>query len=429
MPAIVVAGGGFAGLSAARELQRRRRSVADLDVVLVDRNNFMLFTPMLPEAASGAVDVRHIAQPFREMLPHVRFELGDVTVVDEEKRQLHARHPLTGETRAIAYDELILALGSTPSTLGIDGVERYAMTLRTAADAARIRNALIGALEVASRTSDLIERDRLLRFVIVGGGFTGVESAGELSAFVRAISRYYPLDREAEFVLLQHQDRLLPHLPAKFGKYAARSLRDRGVALMLGRKVQAIDAEGVTLDDGKRCESRTVIWDAGTQPNPIVHGLALKIGAHGAIAVCRDGAVEGHPHLWAIGDCAAVPKPGGGYYGPLAQNAVREGPLVARNALAALRGRKSKPFAHRELGQAASLGDRQALIELPAGKFATGFPAWLMWRGYYLSRVPSVAERTRVALDWTLGLAFPPSVARLTTRADRGSRDTRAAAG
>ncbi|HEV7178930.1 MAG TPA: NAD(P)/FAD-dependent oxidoreductase [Candidatus Baltobacteraceae bacterium] len=414
MPNVVILGGGFAGFSAARELQRRRKRVRDLHVTLVDRNNFMLFTPMLPEAATGAVEVEHIVQAFRASLRAVQFELGEVADVDEDARRVHVRHPLTHEVRALDYDELVFALGSTPSTLGIEGVERWTLPLHSIADAQRVRNAVIGAIEVAARTNDVVERDRLLRFVLVGGGFTGVESAGELTAFIHAIVRYYPVDRRAvEIVLVENKDRLLLELPERFGKYAARSLRDRGVRLALGEGVKSVDENGVTLAGGGRLESRTILWDAGVEPSPFVKRLGLKTSRHAAIVVGPDFSVPNHPHLWAIGDCAAVPKKDGGTYAPLAQNAVREGPLLARNVIARLRGRRTRGFAYRELGQMASLGNRRALAELPGGRMLTGAAAWVLWRGYYLGQLPGTQNKTRVALDWMLGCAFSPSLARL----------------
>ncbi|MDQ2866700.1 MAG: NAD(P)/FAD-dependent oxidoreductase [Candidatus Eremiobacteraeota bacterium] len=416
MPHVVILGGGFAGLSAAKELERRRNRIRNLRITLVDRNNFMLFTPMLPEAATGSVEVRHIAQPFRADLHHVEFLLADVLGVNERSREVEVRHPLTQERTSLRYDELVFALGSTPSTLGVPGAGRYGLTLRSVDDARRVRDAVIGALEVASHTDEVNERDRLLRFVIVGGGFTGVESAGELIAFIGSIVKYYPLPKSAvDVVLVGAESRLLEHLPEKFGKYAARSLRDRGVRVEVGRRVESVDGNGVALDGGERLESRTVLWDAGVEPSALVKTLGLKTSSHAAIDVEADFSVSQHPHLWAIGDCAAVPKKSGGTYAPLAQNAVREGPLLARNIIARLRGRATKRFRYRELGQMASLGNRQALAELPGGKMVTGSAAWLLWRAYYLSRLPGAGRRTRVLLDWTLGLAFPPSLASLPT--------------
>ena len=415
MPRVVVLGGGFAGFSAARALQRARKSVRELEIVLVDRNNFMTFTPLLPEAATGSVEVRAVTQPLRALLPHVRMELGDVLSIDQQARTVSVQHPLTRETTTIQYDELILALGSVTATMGVEGVERCTLPLRTVADAERLRTALVSAIEVASDTHDLVERDRLLRFVIVGGGFTGVEAAGELTAFLRGIIAYYPAlaKHRPSVVLVQAAQRLLPHLPQRFGKYAARVLHRRGVEIRTEMEVERVDPSGLTLKNGERYESRTILWDAGNEPVPFVKRLGLPLSKHGAIETERDCSVKGCAHLWAIGDCAAVPKGKDGTYAPLAQNAVREGPLAARNAIARLRGSTTKPFTYQRLGQMASLGNRHAVAQLPGGLMVTGFSAWLLWRMYYLSRVPSAARRMRVALDWSLDLAYTPSPARL----------------
>ena len=272
-----------------------------------------------------------------------------------------------------------------------------------------------GALEVTAKTNDLLERDRLSRFVVVGGNFTGVELAGELQAFLHSILRYYPgIDpASVEVVVVESSDRLLGHLPEKFGKYAASVLRKRGTRLVLGREVNAVDPHGVELKDGERIESATVIWAAGVAPSPLAKQLGIKTNEHGAIETGGDFAVAGTPHVWAVGDCAAVPRPQGGTYAPLAQNAIREGKLLAANIRARLGGKPTKNFRYSELGQMASLGHRNAVVELPGGRMLTGALAWFAWRTYYLGRLPGWNRRTRVALDWTLALAFPPETARL----------------
>ncbi|MDQ2679956.1 MAG: NAD(P)/FAD-dependent oxidoreductase [Candidatus Eremiobacteraeota bacterium] len=411
---IVIIGGGFAGLAAAREFERRsdRRSIR---LTLINRENYMLFTPMLPEVAGGALDARTIAQPLRAGLRACQFELADVIGVDHTGRTLSLRHPLTHQIKSLTYDELVLALGSTSSTMGVPGVEKFTLALKSIADAVQIRNRVLGALEVAARTSDLVERDRLLRFAIVGGGFTGVEAAGELRGFLHAILHYYPAIKfsEIEVVIIESGQRLLAHLPEKFGKSAAASLSDRGVRIKLGDDVAAVDGHGLELKSGANLPSRTIIWSTGIEPSPLVKSLGLPVSKHGAVKVNGDFSVEGVAHLWAIGDCAAVPKAGGGTYAPLAQNATREGPLVARNILASLKGRPTRNFRYKELGQMASLGDRQAVAELPGGGLVSGTAAWLLWRSYYLGRLPGWSRKARVAMDWTLEIAFPRGSGRL----------------
>ncbi len=412
MARIVIVGGGFAGSSAARAFQKLNGR-DHVDVLLIDRQNFMLFTPMLPEIASGSIETRHIIVPFRSSLRKTAFELGEVISADTEERTVTLRHPLTSDTRVVHYDELLLALGSTPSWMGVQGADAYGLPLRTVADAQAIRNRVIGAIEVAAKTQDVVERDRLLRFVIVGGGFTGVEAAGELRGFLHSVVKYYPsIDfQQIALVIVQGGERLLPHLAEKFGNYAAASLHGRGVRILTGEEVSSLDPRGLELKSGKRIESRTVIWSAGEEPAPVVKRLGLETSEHGAVKVNGDFSVPGHPHVWAVGDCAAIPKPGGGTYAPLAQNAIREGPRLARNVLASLQSRPTKNFRYQKRGQMASLGDRQAVAELPGERMLTGTPAWLLWRMYYLSRLPGFNKKTRVAIDWALSLAFPPEIA------------------
>ena len=412
---VIIIGGGFAGVATARELERAGKGA--VEVTLVSRQNFMLFTPMLPEVAAGSIDAHDIMQPLRESARHrradgsVRFELGEAIGVDVARRTVTVRHPLTHDSKLVEYDELVLAVGATESTMGVPGVEKFAVPLKTIEDAQIVRRRVVGALEAAATTSDLAARDRLLRFVVVGGNFTGVELAGELLAFLHSILKYYPsIDRaKVELVVLESGARLLGHLPDKFGKYAAAALRKRGAELRLNEEVRAIDGRGVELKGGEQIASGTVIWAAGEKPSPLAEIIGLKTNKHGAIETGPDFVVAGTPHVWALGDCAAVPRPKGGTYAPLAQIAVREGPLLARNIIARIQGRSTANFSYEELGQMASLGDREAVVELPGGAMVTGFVAWLIWRTYYLGRLPGARRKTRVALDWTLGLVFPSS--------------------
>lgn len=416
MPArVVVLGGGFAGVSFARELRRLDPRGQRASLTLVNRENFMLFTPMLPEVASGGIETRDIARPLRATLRDVGFELGEASSLDVAERKVTICHPLTRESKTVAFDELIVALGSTASDFGVPGVAEHTLPLKVIEDASKIHSHVLGVLEVAAETRDRVERDRLLRFVIVGGGFTGVETTGELLGFLKSVTRYYPALEKSniECVLVEGGKSLLAHLPPKFGKRAAASLRRRGVRLHLGDAVASVDGRGLTMKSGTRFDSRTVVWSAGTVPSPLAKRAGLPTDEHGAISVEADFSVKGTPHVWALGDCAAVPKPKGGTYAPLAQNAIREGPVLAGNLLATLDGKPTKNFRYRELGQMASLGDRQGLALLPGGHMISGLPAWILWRAYYLGRLPGWGNKVRVATNWTLEMALPPDLARL----------------
>ena len=410
---IVILGGGFAGVTAALELERRAPS--DVHVTLINRENFQLFTPMLPEVASGSLDMRAIVQPLRVTLDRTHVVIGEVSGVDVAGRAVTVDLAVLGTQAILPFDHLVFALGSESSTHGVPGIAEHAYLLKTLPDAARLRARVGSAFEAAAAEHDRVERDRWLRFVIVGGGFTGVEAAGELSAYLRRLHGYYPVlhDLMPEIVLIESGRRLLEHLAPEFGKRAAESLRARDVRIELGENVASGDAGGLSLKSGKRIDGRTIVWAAGERPAPLLAKTGLQISEHGALVVGSDFAVPGVAGIWGIGDCARIPRRGGGEVSPLAQNAVREGPLLARNILAALTGQASKPFTYRALGAMASLGDRDAVAQLPGNRIIAGFPAWLMWRAYYLSQLPGLARKLRVASDWTVSGLFAQNVARL----------------
>ncbi|MFN2528008.1 MAG: NAD(P)/FAD-dependent oxidoreductase [Candidatus Baltobacteraceae bacterium] len=408
---ILVLGGGFAGMSTVHALERK--APRNVNLTLVSRENYLLFTPMLPEVASGSIEARHIVQPLRAGLRRTRFVLGEAQGIDVHGRTVTLQHPVLKTRSQLRFDHLIIALGSQTSTFGLPGIHEHTVPLKTLADATELRRRIVGAFEAAAGASDRVVRDRFLRFVIVGGGFTGVETAGELTGFIRNLRRYYPsLDGlRPEIIVVEDERQLLSELPDRFGKRAALSLRKRGVSLQFGERVASADADGLFLQSGKRLESATIVWTAGVQPAPAVKELGLQTSKKGALIVNPDLSVPGVEGIWSVGDCAQVPKRSGGSYAPLAQNAVREGPHLARNLLASLRGKPTRPFKYQRLGMMASLGDRDAVAELPGKRMLSGLPAWLLWRSYYLSRLPGLPRKIRVAMDWTMSGVFARGVA------------------
>ncbi len=410
---VVILGAGFAGYSAAEGLERARARLG-LDVSIVDRKNYSLFTPMLPEVAGGAVEPRHIAQPVRAGLRHTRFELGDVKGIDFEERTITLTRPLCGGTATLPYDHLVVALGAVSSTEGVPGAQDHSLPLKTLDDAIHLRDRAVTALEVAATTTSEPERRRLLTVVVVGGGFTGVEAAGEILGFLRKVSSQYPnlVERELRVVLVAGSARLLEQLPERFGVRAAHMLAARGVELVFDDGVASVDAGGLTLKSGKRYASDTVVWSAGVRPAPELQSFDVPLSEHGSVEVNADLSVAGKKNVWALGDCARIPKPHGGHYSQTAQDAVREGSHLAKNIAAAIEGRPTSPFTYRSAGMMASLGDRQGLAEI-GNVLLSGLPAWILWRGYYLSRLHGVGRKARVALDWTLALPFPRDVARI----------------
>ncbi len=428
MTKIVVLGGGFAGVATARRLERRLRP-GEAEIALVSRDNFTLFTPMLPEVSSGGLEARHVATPVRAQLRRTTFVLGEIVRVDLDEREVEARHPITGDLTRRAYDHLVLALGSVTATFGIPGVEEHTLPLKTLEDAETLRNRVVAALEQAVVTPEGPARDRLLTFAVVGGGYTGCECAGELVDFFHSIVRFYRPLRLANvrMLLIEAGRALLPDLPAGMGRYTTRNLARRKVELVIGDGVARIDERGIMLQSGATIPCATVIWSAGVRPSPVLQHVPRFTRAHnGGIVANADMSAVGVPGVWALGDCAWIPaKPDAdlsdksAWYPATAQHAIREGPALADNITATLRGMPTKPFRYAALGTMASLGGRRGVAELPGGFVLSGFLAWLLWRTYYLARLPGLDRRVRVALDWTLGLLFPRDIAELRLYTER----------
>ncbi len=410
---IVILGGGFGGVAAALELERRL-TPAEASITLVSRENFTLFTPLLPEVASGGLGLRDVLTPVRTQLRRSAFLLGDVCGVDLDARTVDVEHALLGGHIAVPYDQLVLALGSVTSTFGLSGVAERALPLKTIEDAARLRNRVITMLELADAAGDAAVRRRLLTFVFVGGGFTGVEAAGEMVGFFGSVRRFYRTIGAGEIrvVLVEGGPRLLPDLDPKMGEYAARFLARRGVEIVLGDRVTGVDEAGLNLASGAAFDAETIVWSAGVKPPGLIAKLPLR-AVRGAVVVAEDMSVPGRPGLWAIGDCAAIPDGRGGHFPATAQHAIREGPSLARNVAAVLRGLPTKPFRYKTMGMMASLGGRRAVIGLPGGRILTGFVAWFVWRTYYLLRLAGLDRKLRVAFGWTLDLVFPRDISEL----------------
>ncbi|TAM89359.1 NAD(P)/FAD-dependent oxidoreductase [bacterium] len=409
---VLILGGGFGGISVARTLERLGEP---FDVTLVSRDNYGLFTPMLPEVSTGGIETRHIVQPIRAELRKTRFVLGEIECVDLERKRVQVHHPLLGVPSQLSYDHLVLALGATAHTFGLPGVEERAVQLKTLDDGIRLRNELIRMFELAEVAAGEDERRRLLCFTVVGGGFTGVEAAGEVQEFVDSVASFYPGLRASwvRVVLLEGGSRLLPELPEAFGVSARAMLQHRGVEVITGDQVACADASGILLKSGRHIDCQLIVWSAGSRPSPQVRDLPVEHARNGAVIANADLSVPGFPGVWVLGDCAQIPKPEGGWYPPTAQHAIREAPLLARNIVASVRGRETKAFSYSSLGMMASLGHRQGVAEILRGRMLTGFPAWFLWRTYYLLQLPGLDRKLRVALDWTLNLIFRRDIARL----------------
>jgi NADH dehydrogenase len=428
---ILILGGGFAGVATARALERDLRP-DEAGITIVSRDNFSLFTPMLPEVSAGGLETRHVVTPVRAQLKRSHSVLGDVMAIDLDARAVDVQHSITGTKQTLTYDQLVLALGSVTSTFGIPGVAEHALPLKTLEDAERLRNRVIASLELADVTSDPVERARLLTYVIVGGGYTGAEGAGELTDLFHSITHYYTSigPRDVRIVLIEAGHELLAGLPPGMGRYTAKNLVSRGIELHLGDAVTSLDDRSISLASGLVIPTATVLWSAGVRPTPVLRALPMEHARNGGIIVGRDFAVPGWPGVWALGDCAWIPmKTPGEWYPMTAQHAIREGPALARNIAAALHGKPARPFDFTALGTMASLGARRGVASLANGIVITGFPAWFLWRTYYLLRLPGFDRKVRVALDWLLGLLFPRDIAEMRVYTQRASDRAAADAG
>ncbi|HEY3215282.1 MAG TPA: NAD(P)/FAD-dependent oxidoreductase [Candidatus Eisenbacteria bacterium] len=415
MKRILVLGGGFAGLYAALEFERRLGRDRDVEVTLVSRENFHLFTPMLHEVAASDLDLTHIVNPIRKLLRRVRLFVGSVERLDLAARHVIVSHGDEHHHHELSYDHLVIALGSITHFGSLAGLEGRALTMKTLGDAIFLRNHLIEALEEADFECSAGVRDPLLTTVVTGGGFAGVETLAAIHDFVHEALVFYPhLEaRQVRMVLVHSGPVILPELGEKLGRYAQRKLAERGVELRLGTRVASVGADGVTLADGTRIPTRTLVWTAGSAPNPLLAELPCA-KERGRILVDSAMRVPGWPGVWALGDCALVPDRHGGFCPPTAQHALRQGKVLARNVVAALCGAPPQPFAFSALGQLAAIGKRTGVARILGINFS-GFVAWWLWRTIYLAKLPRFEKKLRVMLDWSLDLVFSKDLVQFMT--------------
>ncbi len=402
----MILGGGFAGSWVARLLAKR-----GAETTIVSPENFMLFTPLLPEAASGTLEPRHIVVPLRMMCPRSELLLGRAGALDQERRAV------TVETEdgslEVAYDRLVIALGAISRTLPIPGLAEHGHGFKDLADAIALRNHVLRQLELADARVDTGVARRHLTFVFVGAGYAGVEALAELSDLVRDALRYYPRLRgiAPRWMLVDAAPSILPEIPTKLGEYAARELAGRGVEIRVGTTLDALDADGASLSGGERVETSTLVWTAGVRANPLLAELGLPLDAEGRVRVDRFLRVEGGGDAWALGDCARVPNEAtpGAPDPPTSQHALRQARALARNLTGSPR-----PYRYRMLGQVATLG-RYKGIAAVLGIRIRGFLGWFVTRTYHLIQLPLFSRKLRVVVDWTVALFFRRDIAELGT--------------
>jgi len=409
---VVIAGGGFGGAAAARELEKvMPRQSARLR--LVSETNFALYTPFLPEAAAGTLEPRHVVTPLREILSRTYLRLGSIVGHDPEAKTVELRAKY-GEVETIPYDQLLLALGSVSRVLPVPGLAEHAVGFKGLADAIYLRNHVVETLEDANATEDAARRDELLTYVFVGGGYAGLEALAELQDFAADAIESYPRARlhGMRWVLVEATGRVLPEIDRQLADYALRELRGRGIDIRLETTLEEVGPDRARLSSGEVLPTRTVVWTAGVAPQPILRDLEVPLDDHGRVPVDEYLRVRGMDSVWAIGDCAAAPDPRGGLSPPTAQHAVRQGPVAARNIAAELGIGSPRRFEYRGEAAFVNLGRYKAVGRIGNRTFR-GFPAWWLARTYHLSQIPGTARKVRAVLDWTAGLPFRRDVAEL----------------
>jgi NADH:ubiquinone reductase (H+-translocating) len=396
----LVLGGGFAGSYVARLLKGRGATI-------VSHENFMLYTPLLPEAASGTLEPRHVVVPLRQMCPHAELVLGSVVGHDRERKTIVVES-LAGELE-IAYEHLVVALGATTRSRPVPGLAEHGMGFKDLADAIALRNHVLLQLERASIHPDDAGE---LGFVFVGAGYAGVEALAELNDMAQAALRSYPALRGVpqRWVLVDAAPKILPEIPRRLGEYAARRLMKRGVEIHVGTTLESYDGVEAVLADGTHIPARTLVWTAGVRANPLLGQLGLPLDDRGRVVVDATLRVEGADGVWALGDGAAVPntKTPGAVDPPTCQHALRQARRLAKN----LAG-DPQPYGYRMLGQVATLGRFKGIAEIP-GLHLWGFPGWFVTRTYHLYQLPLLTRKLRVVVDWTVALFFRRDIVELS---------------
>lgn len=429
---VVILGGGFGGVFTAKHL--RRRAGADVEITLISRQNFFVFQPLLPEIAGGSINPSDGVTPLRRFLPGVRFMAGEVQQIDLAAKTVTLTLGRSALLVTLPYDQLVIALGQVVDLSRTPGLGDRAFVMKDVVDAFRIRNQVLRCLERADVATEPRRKQSLLTFVVIGGGFTGIETVGEVQELIRKSVKYYPNIRadEIRIIVIQHGTRILPELGEHLATYAAGQLRRRGIEIRLGTGVKAATPSGIETDDGRPpIDAATIVAAIGNAPPPLLRSLPVS-HERGRIVVDRYMRVPGTDGVWALGDNALIPlgEPSGdkaAYAPPLAQFAFREATALARNILAHLEGRPLTAFAYRSLGTMASLGGRRGVADI-IGVRVVGFPAWVAWRLFYLGLLPGLATRIRVAADWLLDLVVSRSIAEVDSTAP-GSGQVRFLAG
>ncbi|HEY8373776.1 MAG TPA: NAD(P)/FAD-dependent oxidoreductase [Pseudonocardiaceae bacterium] len=415
---ILVVGGGYVGMYTALRLQSKLRR-NEASVTVVDPQPHMTYQPFLPEAAAGSIEPRHVVVPLRRVLDKCTVVTGRVTQIEHKDKTVTVESG-DGHVEKLTYDVLVVALGSVARTLPIPGLAEHGIAAKTIGEAIYLRNHVLSRLDAASSATDPELRRRLLTFVVIGGGFAGIETLAELEDMARYATRYYKNIKPGDmrWVLVDAANRVLPEVSPKMGVYTVRQLMKRGIEVYLETLVKSLEGGHVVLSDGTEFDADTIIWTAGVKANPVLANTDLPLDPRGRVRCTAQLQVEGLTDAWAAGDCAAVPdlsrteEDPQATCSPSAQHAVRQAKRLADNIIATLRGRQPKTYYHRYVGSVAGLGLYKGVADVYGIKLK-GYPAWLMHRGYHVSRMPTFNRKFRIVMDWMLALLFRREVVSL----------------
>ncbi|MCH7569454.1 MAG: FAD-dependent oxidoreductase [Deltaproteobacteria bacterium] len=418
---ILILGGGFGGVYTAMALEKLLKKDAGVEIALINKDNYLVFQPMLPEIISGSIGILDTITPIRRLCPGTNFYTREVESIDLKKRLVTTSSGIRPRPSYLEYDHLVIALGNVTSFTGDSGLSEHALPFKYLGDALVLRNHIIHAMEEADIERDPEFRQSLLTFVVAGGGFSGVEAVAELNDFIREVSSSFRNinPREIRVVLLHGGSLILPELPDDLARFAQNLLQRRGVDIRLNTRLTGATAEYALLGDGERIPTKTLVSTVPSAPNPLVADLPCK-KEKGKIVVSEFLEVPDYPGVWALGDCAWVPDyKSGQACPPTAQHAIREARCLATNIVATMRDRNKKRFSFNTLGKLAALGHHSAVGEVLGFKIS-GVLAWLMWRAIYLMKLPRLDRKIRVATDWFLDLILPPDIVQIKTERTPG---------
>ncbi|MGH3795457.1 MAG: NAD(P)/FAD-dependent oxidoreductase [Pseudonocardiaceae bacterium] len=413
---ILVVGGGYVGMYTALRLQKKLRK-GEASVMVVDPQPNMTYQPFLPEAAAGSVEPRHVVVPLRRVLGGCHVLAGRVTSVDHAHRVATVEN-CAGDIEQRSYDVLVIAPGSIARTLPIPGLAEQGIAFKTIGEAIYLRNYVLSRLDAADATHDMELRHKLLTFMVVGGGYAGIEALAELEDMARYATRYYEgiEPRDMRWVLVEASERIMPEVSEPMGRYTAERLMERGIEVFLKTRVTSMVGGHVVLDDGTEFSADTIVWTAGVKANPLLQRTDLPLDERKRVRCTATLQVVDCPDAFSAGDCAAVPDltspDPSATTGPSAQHAVRQGKLLAGNLVAYLRGKPLTVYKHRYAGSVASLGLYRGVAEIYGIKLK-GITAWWLHRTYHLTRMPTFNRKVRIVADWTAALFFPREVVAL----------------